>query len=288
MNLLLLSLAWFSLLSQAPAETKIVEEILATSAGSELPFRLSAGYLIQVEGRIGTQDNLKFILDTGATISIVDRKIADKLKVERHLAESFNFDRDIKWESSTIPEIEFGPIRAINVPVYVGNLGEYSEFVRKADAIIGMDLLKLRDFLIDFDAKRITFHSSTAKLSVSRGAPLSDCVILDAKVQGQPVRLIVDTGLQGFLLYEDRLRKRVPDLRTVGNVTGVTMGTRLRARQAALPDVDLGRWRGDVSVLLVEGPASDMLPGIDGVIGLATLRAHRVDFDMAGKRLHWN
>ena len=42
---------------------------------SDLPFRLSSGYLIQVEGRIGDQTNLKFILDTGASISMVVKEL---------------------------------------------------------------------------------------------------------------------------------------------------------------------------------------------------------------------
>ena len=62
----------------------------AAVSSTELPFRLSAGYLIQVEGRIGTQSNLKFVLDTGATISVVDRKIADKLNLELRPAESLS------------------------------------------------------------------------------------------------------------------------------------------------------------------------------------------------------
>ena len=78
-------------------------------SSTELPFRLSSGYLIQVEGRIGAQTNLKFVLDTGATISVVDRKIVDRLNLELHPAESLSFDRKLKWDSATIPEIQFGP-----------------------------------------------------------------------------------------------------------------------------------------------------------------------------------
>jgi hypothetical protein len=50
-----------------------------TTARAGLPFKLSDGLLIVVEGRIGTLGKLKFILDTGATRSVVDRKVADKL-----------------------------------------------------------------------------------------------------------------------------------------------------------------------------------------------------------------
>jgi gag-polyprotein putative aspartyl protease len=76
-----------SLLADQPMPSK-------NAPGSALPFRLSSGYLIQVEGRIGDQTHLKFILDTGATISIVNQRIAQKLKLDAHPAQSFNFDRN--------------------------------------------------------------------------------------------------------------------------------------------------------------------------------------------------
>ena len=44
-----------------------------------IPFQLEGGFLIEVEGRIGQLEGLKFILDTGATHSVIDRRIADRL-----------------------------------------------------------------------------------------------------------------------------------------------------------------------------------------------------------------
>src|ERR1700733_14707070 len=70
---------------------------------------------IQVEGRIGDQTHLKFILDTGATISMVGQRVAEKLKLDAHTAQSFNFDRNLQWKTATLPEVQFGPIRAGNV-----------------------------------------------------------------------------------------------------------------------------------------------------------------------------
>jgi predicted aspartyl protease len=257
------------------------------AVSTELPFRLSAGYLIQVEGRIGTQTNLKFVLDTGATMSVVDRKIADKLNLELRPAESLSFDRKLRWESATIPEVQFGPIQATNAVTLVGNLAEYSEFARNADAIIGMDLLQLSNLSIDFDTRKIIFHPVPQEASAVRGEPLSNCVVLEVQVQGHPVRLIVDTGLPGMLFYEERLRKHVPAVRTAGSVTRVTMGGRLQAKQAILPDVLLGKTYHDVPVLLVQSPSPEVLPGIDGIMGMAPLKAHHVDFDFSSKTLSW-
>jgi predicted aspartyl protease len=285
MNPWFLSLACLGLLFPSPSEADVQPNSSGTASINELPFRLSSGYLIQVEGRIGAQSHLRFILDTGSTISIVDRKIADKLKLDRHPAGSFNFDRKLNWESATLPEIQFGPIRVAHLVMFIGHLAEYSEFAKNADAIIGLDLLKLTNFTIDFETKKIIFHSTGPTSYVPHGDPLSDCLILELQIQGHPVRLVIDSGLPGILLYDERLRQRVPSLRTLGKVTNVTVGGRLQAKQATLPDVLFGRTNRDVSVLLVPSPSPEMLPGIDGIVGIAPLKARRVNFDFLGKTI---
>jgi predicted aspartyl protease len=272
----------------APESTNVhAEQAVPGTPLAELPFRLSSGYLIEVEGRIGTQSNLKFVLDTGATISIVDSRIANQIKLQRRPAESFSFDRKLAWEVTTVPEVQFGQIKARNIQMLVGRLAEYSEFAKKADAIIGMDLLKLSDFSIDYDTKKIIFHSQQREYTRPIGEPLSECVILELLVQGHPVRLIVDTGFPGLLLYEERLLRQVPALRTAGNPTDVSMGGRLPAKQVVLPDVVFGARNGEVSVLLIKTPSPDTLPGIDGIVGLAPLKARRVYFNFVAKRLSW-
>jgi predicted aspartyl protease len=289
MNPCFLSLACaaflFLSISQADAQNNQPEP---ASSSAELPFRLSSDYLIQVEGRIGAQKNLKFILDTGASITIVDRKIADRLNLDRHQAQSFNFDRKLNWDAATLPDLQVGPLHATNITVFVGRLAEYSEFAKNVDGIIGMDLLKFTNLSIDFDSHKITFHPSIQKVSAVSGDPLSLCPILEVQVQGHPVRLIVDTGLAGMVLYLERLRQRVPGFRTIGPVVDATMGGRVPAKQATLPDVLFGKTNRDVSVLLVASPGPEMLPGIDGIIGIAALQAHRISFDFAARTLRWD
>ena len=287
MNRWLLSLAcvclFFPSVSQAEDQPKPTEN----GSVSKLPFRLSSGYLIQVEGRIGDQTNLKFILDTGATISMVGQRVAEKLKLDAHTAQSFNFDRNLQWETATLPEVQFGPIRAANVVVLVGDLARYSDFARKADAIIGMDLLKLSDITIDFGAGNLIFDPTPQKTYVAGGDPMTKCLVVELQVQDRPVHLLVDTGMPGILLYEERLRKRVPSLRTAGSLKNATMGGRMPVKQATLPDVDFGHRTREVPVLLLPSPAVDMLPGIDGIVGISALQARRVHFDFSNKTLSW-
>ncbi len=69
---------------------------------------------------------------------------------------------------------------------------------------------------------------------------MTKCLIVELQVQDRPVHLIVDTGLQGILLYEERLRRSVPGLRTSGSIKNATMGGRVQVKQATLPDVVFG------------------------------------------------
>jgi predicted aspartyl protease len=285
---------WFVfavLLSQPrSSQAQHVFEMGLKGTSGTIPFRLDNGFLILVEGRIGTQSNLRFLLDTGASISIVDNRIADKLALVRRAHESFtlNFNQRLDWEEATFPEVSFGPVLAANVRMLVGRLAAYSEFARNVDAVIGMDLLKLSNFIIDYDAREIIFYANAKERSVDEKAPISGCVMIEVLIQGRPVRLIVDTGIQGMLLYEERLLARVPRLRMEGKIRNVTLGGRLEATQIALPDVVFGRRNGEVVVLMMKAPPPETLSGVDGFVGLAPLKARRVNFDFAGRTLSWD
>jgi Aspartyl protease len=171
--------------------------------------------------------------------------------------------------------------------VLVGDLARYSEFAGKADAIVGMDLLRLSNFTIDFAAGRLIFDPDAPKTYMAGGDPMSKCLIVDLQVQDRPVHLLVDTGLQGILLYEERLRRSVPGLHTSGSVKNATMGGRMPAKQATLPGVVLGNKNREVPVVFLPAPAEDTLPGIDGIVGVAALQARRVHFDFSTKTLSW-
>jgi predicted aspartyl protease len=283
----LFSLACLSLFFPSPLPADDQPRPSEIAPGGTLPFRLSSGYLIQVEGRIGDQAHLKFILDTGSTISIVGQRVAQKLRLDAHRAQSFNFDRNLQWETSTVPEVQFGRVRAANVQVLVGDLARYSAFAGKADAIIGLDLLQLSNFTIDFGAGHLIFDPGPPKTYLAGGDPMTKCLIVELQVQDRPVHLIVDTGLQGILLYEERLRRSVPGLRTSGSIKNATMGGRAPVKQATLPDVIFGEGNREVPVVFLPSPAPDMLAGIDGVVGIAALQARRVHFDFSGKTLSW-
>jgi predicted aspartyl protease len=249
-----------------------------------MPFELVSGFLVVVNGEIGKLHGLKFILDTGATHSLIDRKVADRLRLQRRSGEVISFDRRIPVEWADIPELRVGPLRDNAVRIMVVKLAEYSEFAEHADGIVGLDLLsKSKKFSIDYDRRTVSFQ--LAEDGTPEHSP-SACFVVPLVVQGVPVHLAVDTGLQGILLYENRLRKRLPKMRIEGESTNAAMG-RLRATQVRLPGVQIGGAQVATTVFLIEGPDENSLPGVDGYLGPAALQAKRIEFDFDARVLRW-
>src|SRR5208282_166553 len=69
-----------------------------------IPFDLLDGFLIAVEGRIGPLEHLKFILDTGVTRTVLDRKVADRLHLACLPREVLNYNRAVTVEWATISD----------------------------------------------------------------------------------------------------------------------------------------------------------------------------------------
>ena len=276
--LLALALPFSSAAQQDPAAGSSLPSL-------EVPFQLDHGYLIVVEGRIGDLTGLKFVLDTGVTTSVLDSKIAAKLKLSGRPNHVVNFGKIVPVESSTIPEVQFGPVQARNVEMFIGNLNTFSEFAQGVDALIGVDLLQLNNLIFDYDTRRVLFSPIDHNIQRAQMRPEPTCFTVRVQVQGHPINLLLDTGSEGVLLYEDRIRAHVPGLRMEPGIKKVTIGRRMNAKLVTLPEMRLGPTVMDGRVLLMEGPPGKTLEGIDGYIGIAPLHPTRIAFDFASKRL---
>jgi hypothetical protein len=250
-----------------------------------IPFKVAHGFVIVFQGRIGTYSALNFVLDTGTTHSTVNRKLAQEMKVGLRSTRVFDFDRFVPMESGVFPDVQFGPVRITDVSMLVADLARVSDFANDADAIIGSDLLSMSNFTIDYGAQKLFFRP--IEPGVTLGKPHPVVMILELKVQDCPVDLLVDTGIEGVVLFEDRLRSRIPNLRTEGNIDEITIGSHSRGKQAILPGVRLGARNLDLRVLLMNGPRSGVLSGIDGYWGTASFKARRIDFNLAMNKLSW-
>jgi hypothetical protein len=123
-----------------------------------IPFDVASDFLIVVKGQVGPLDGLRFILDTGASSSVADRKVADRLQLKRHSGRTMTFDHSIPVEWADIPEIRIGPLREEGIRVTVVDLARYSDYGKSADGILGLDFLsRVTRFTIDYDTRTVEF-----------------------------------------------------------------------------------------------------------------------------------
>lgn len=272
-----------------PGEIRAQQSLVMSDAvrANAIPFQLEGGFLIEVEGRIGQLEGLKFILDTGATHSVIDRRIADRFSLTLRPKKVFNFDHFVRVDWAEFPDVQFGPIEVRNVSMMVSELAKSSELSGKAQAIIGLDLLSATSKLgIFYDSKMILLKPRGV---IAQGASESDkpeCFTVEALVQGHRVRLLFDTGMKDILLYEDRIRNRIPGVRLTDERKGAHMGW-LRGTTARLPGFRLDGTESDAEVFLLKGPRQDLLLGIDGYLGTAPLKAKKIELDFEGRTIRW-
>ncbi len=247
-------------------------------------FQLRSGFLVVVKGQIGGLEGLKFIVDTGASYTFIDRKVADKLKLARRPGKTTNFDRDVPVEWAVVPDLRVGPLQTGAFRVMVANLREYSELAEDVDGILGLDVLgKCKKLFIDYEKRTVSWEFAGEGES-RRSTPAYFTIPI--VVQGFPMHLVIDTGFEVILMYKDRLQRGLPHLRTEGEATEGGVG-RLQTTRVKLPGVRLYGPETVATVFLADAPESAMLPDIDGYLGVASLKAKRIEFDFAGRAMRW-
>jgi Aspartyl protease len=256
-----------------------------TESRSGIPFKLYGNYLVVIEGRIGDLGKLRFVVDTGVTHSVIDRKVAGRMGVARHSGKVVNFDKTVPAEWTEVSEVQFGPIDVAHFSMMVGDLRYFQSFATNVDAVIGLDLLRLSSFSIDYDARKVFF----GPVDTTSGVPMSSgpiCLSVQLLVGDSELRLVVDSGAQALLLYEDKVLDHGLQLRIEGELDGSSMGGFVHAKKAVLPKARLGTTDLNRTVFLVKAPGN-VLSGIDGYLGTAALKARRIDFNFETNTLAW-
>jgi predicted aspartyl protease len=250
-----------------------------------MPFQLQHDFLIVVEGRIGPLESLKFIVDTGASGTMVSTRIAAKLKLRRQPAEAIVLDKRLKMEYAVFPEIQVGRLRALNVQMLVGDLEKISEFGAHVDAILGLDMLSRCNAMeIDYEARKIRF--ANACMAYDQVRTTSEVFLVVATLQGHPIHLLIDTGMQGVVLFENRLRPHVESWEHLEKASAF-LGA-LGVERVQLPSLWVGANQINLPVFVVPGERGGASEFVDGMLGPKALNAKQIELDFEAMRLRWN
>jgi predicted aspartyl protease len=258
------------------------------TTANEMTVEVYAGYLAVARGSVNTAESLRFLLDTGASNTSIDRRVAKRLGLHGHPTKVINFDKTVAVEWTEIEELTFGPERTTNVRVMIEDLGNLRSNGVPVDGVIGLDLLREQSFLVDYARKRVIFGPIAT--GGMRGVPMradAKSIRVEVELDARPVSMVVDTGARGVILYEDTVRELLANYRPEGQSGALSLGGPLESRMAIVPRLRLGGQNLDREVVLISAPGAKRLSGVSGYLGLASLGAKQVAFSFETNQLLW-
>ena len=138
-----------------------------TRAGSEIPISLDGNVLVVPLTIRGASKVLRFVVDTGAEITIVNKRTAKALG----LPPGTDIDLETVGRETTIPTVELKALRigsyeAAEVRAASYDLSDLTAAMDSpVDGVLGIDVLSQFSFTIDYGRKIMSISASGARKS---------------------------------------------------------------------------------------------------------------------------
>jgi len=251
-----------------------------------LSMNVVGGYLIVVQASIGDRHTLNFLLDTGATTSAIDRSLAERLNLPTRGSRMVSFDKTLQVQWCILPELVYGPEHAANIKVAVEDLRYLHTGGAPVDGVIGWDLLRRHSFRLDFANKRAVFGA--VAITKGHSVPFRESSLfltVPIDLDGRELWMIADTGMQGAMFYETQLE--ATPYRRQASISGRTVGGNVESQIALVSRFRIAAQDLDRQVYVVHPPNSPLLEGIAGYLGITSLNAEQVTFDLDRGILSW-
>jgi predicted aspartyl protease len=246
----------------------------------ELRFDLYRDYLIVVQGSAGPVKGLNFLLDTGASPTILDRQVARSLHLDELPGLLAGVNGTVAAGKAIVPSLQVGPMRRDNLPVVVEDLS----FFHKAlpvhiDAVVGLDVIGQSPFEIDYGGREIHFGpipslKNALRLEMKRGLPL-----VEVQLNEISSRLVLDTGASSLILFEPRTASaspvRISAVQSSSNTMGEFAGKTQWLHSLRMGQVDFSR---QPAVLVRGRPETG--DDFDGLVSPALLGITKIAIDL--------
>ena len=265
--------------------------LFAAEAPDQITFKLYGGFAIVVRGAIGSQDNLNFLVDTGAVPSVVHQRLAHKLNLSGPREDISVVSQNRSVERVLLPHMRLGPLGFPSVSAVVVDLAPIEKQLGlRLDAIVGLDILGGQDFTVDYRLHQITLGAAINtgeaipfELLTKANAPY---VVVRLETNSQVVRLLLDTGADSITLFAACLKVRGLAMQKSGGRKDVSASGEYAVEQVELQDVRLGGMkRGKRQATMVDTPARAP-QDFDGMLGPTSLGITRLAFDFRSKILY--
>jgi predicted aspartyl protease len=240
-------------------------------------FDLYWGYLMVARGSAGPAKGLTFLVDTGASPTILDPRVAQRLHLTTTAASIAVVGGRTAAEQAILPSLNLGPVQRQNLPVMIEDLSSLAKALPfPLDGVIGLDFLGDGAFLIDYAAHRIQFGpypmlANSVALHMKNGLAL-----VDAEVNGVPASLLLDTGASSLTLFT-----KGPTAHLKVAAIGEFARKQMKVRNLRLGEMDFGQ----ESVAVAGGGAGY---AFDGLMSPAALGIRRVAIDLGRGEMNFS
>jgi predicted aspartyl protease len=251
---------------------------------ASVSFTLYHDYLIVAQGSAGPLKGLNFLVDTGASPSVLDRQLAQRLGLDELPGSITIVNGSVPAGQATVPNLELGPMRRHNLPILVEDLSFFERTLPvHIDAVIGLDVLGQSAFEIDYTWRQIHFGSFrppavSLPLRIEAGLP-----IIDAELDSVAVHLLMDTGASSLLLFEPRSGPILPQKISAVGGSSSTIGE-FQGKQVWLRSLRLGgKEFGREPAFMVRSPGNQdqtFNRNFDGLLSPAGLGMTKVAIDV--------
>ncbi len=261
--------------------------VKASQPLADVPFELVQHHLIVAKGSVGPAHGLNLLIDTGTIPSVVDRRIASKLRLHTEPSQFVAFGQTIQINSASLPGLQIGLFRPGDVPAGIGDLS-YLQGSR-IDAIVGLDVLARTSFAVDYTTRKLSFGPADRESAVAPMQIVWPFLTVKLFVAGHPMHLLVDTGSRDLVLFKSRMSASLLPIPWKGEkmiqyASGLAHLRRFELRQVTLGDQHWDSLPGFV----LDAPMDAYPPDIDGVLGVLALGGTRVRFDFQRAELGWS
>jgi predicted aspartyl protease len=265
----------------AAAAILITGEAASAAQLPVTPFKLLSGHKIVVRGTIEGGHELNMLLDTGADCTVIDRRIVRRLGLPLlpHTVEYVAVGKVEKAPLAQVRDLRVGTI-STSLACIAGTVP-----VDGIDMILGLNVLRTRNFAIDYDEHKIVFGPCDMHAASAPFEPDRTLVVIKAKVHDQTIRMLVDTGAASFCLFEDG--PRVWQYRRIADRAASVphMGGASRSIEVPLRALKMGptEWK-ELTAVVVDNPRPERW---DAVLGVGSLGLKRIHFDFERRLLSW-